>query len=609
MKKKYLFIGIGVILLFILLFILVLVRVMGNMKAIPPRSSHYYTYTDFPEISEIEKQKYCKMSSEEQEEYYQGKIEEAKQLSDKLEQYILDWYYGNAPPEIPPGLLPPSIDNEKTKNWKLLRPEEVNPRNQWLVRPAMGIPEDFSELYFLSTDHHVTYLKLIFTAPFDSQLLIEGDFPHSREMSYHILESFDPRNPTTSGHGAPEIPIVDVDIEPDSGHTNPFRVGADRNAKDRHYHLVFDLKAGNAVELNPQAMLAPEYRVPGNKRVGGPFAFSGPQGDGVIIPSVVWLRYYAPDKNVGSLGGVDFPRALLKLKTGETFWLQSDFSLTDERWNLAVPGFSTPPEEPKDFIGPAVGWFKIFGFWRIYALGASYPLVRPWGLLPKSWAEKLINSLDECYFGRGPNMTPPGNHELCASGMNYITYLVRVMWLGENKLYALTGKLPITPKTRDGESIATTGEARYWSICHIGNGEDKKYPGLVYGCLMDDEILTDSNNNYIMVFSRGSERPSNAKPECGVTWQDFGPESRQSFTIRWMSVMPDDYLPEFAPHQNSIPWETGDWASPNFDPSIMFYNNQDGFMKEYQPLVHYLSKEEFEALGCPVDPKKIPEWK
>ena len=62
-------------------------------------------------------------------------------------------------------------------------------------------------------------------------------------MDFQILEPFDPEFPTTSGLGAPEVPIVDVDINPDPGHTNPYRKGANRNAKKRHYHLEFDLKA------------------------------------------------------------------------------------------------------------------------------------------------------------------------------------------------------------------------------------------------------------------------------------------------------------------------------------------------------------------------------
>jgi hypothetical protein len=282
--------------------------------------------------------------------------------------------------------------------------------------------------------------------------------------------------------------------------------------------------------------------------------------------------------------------------------------LVAERQNLAVPGFPTVPEEPKALLGSTVGWFKMFGFWLTFADGWAYPWVRPWGPLPKSWAEKWITSHDKCLFNRGPEMSPPGNHEISASGMNYNTYLARVMSLGSDKIYALTGKLPTTPKTRGGQPTATTGEARYWSICHTGNGEGGKYPSLLYGCLMDEDVVVNSENQYLIVYSRRDERPSNARSECGVTWQDYGLESRQVFNIRWMSVMPDDYLRKYAPHDDNVPWNIGEWSQPTWDRDVMSYNDQKGVMGPYQPLVHYLTRQEFENLGCPIDPASVPEW-
>jgi len=97
----------------------------------------YWIPIVLPDISEAEqKEKYCTMTTQESMDYYTEKIEEAVQLSDELEAYILDWYYNDADPLIPEGLLPPSIDNQKTHTWRLLRPEEVNPEDQWYYIPA-----------------------------------------------------------------------------------------------------------------------------------------------------------------------------------------------------------------------------------------------------------------------------------------------------------------------------------------------------------------------------------------------------------------------------------------------------------------------------------------
>ena len=486
------------------------------------------------------------------------------------------------------------------------KPSEVDANKQWYYLPAHEVDPTFRKLHHISADSHTTYLKLIFVSPFDSQLIIEGDFPHARFMSYQILEPFDPRFPVTGNMGVMEVPIVDIDIDPDLGHVNPFRTGANRNATNRHYHLAFNLKAGNAADLNP-VMKNRYFRAPGNVRVAGPFGSSGPFGNGVIIPSVLWVRYYAPDKNVGPLGGVSLPKALLKLKTGETFWIQSDFSLAAEREAGLVEGGYTLPREPSRYLGPEWGWFKRFGIYQMVCEGSYYKTV-PYVHWPPTLSKKtILEHITVCFF-TGPDMTHTGNIAHSATDCPYINYLIRVLQLGENKAYVLTGKLPTTPRTRNGEATMQKAHARYWSICHKGHGKDGKYQNAVYGCLMDDEITVDSDNRYIIVYSRGDEKPENAKPECGVTWQDFGTESSQGFSIRWMSVYPDHYMQEFSPNEDNIPWEVGAWSQDGYNKTLVG-ENKPGVMGPYHPTIHYVTKDEFENLGCPIDPERIPKWK
>jgi hypothetical protein len=581
-----------------------------------PSPGDYWLPIDLPDISQSEKIKNCQMILQKGRMYYVGKLKEATLLSDNLEKYILDWFYHGANPAIPEELLPPSIDNEKTHDWKLLRPEEVDPKDQWYYYPAREEPalNNFSKLYMNNAATHVTYLKLLFIAPFGSQLLVEGDFPHARFMDYQITEPFDPRFPVASNIGVMEVPIVDVDINPDSGHINPFRVGADRNAKKRHYHLTFDLTHGNAVDLNP-VMQNKHFRAPGNTRAGGPFSSTGPWGDGVIAPSVLWLRYYAPDKGsdgkMDPLAGVPLPKVLLELNTGETFWIQPDASLAIERQLTTAPGMETSPQDPPVFIGPSLGWFKMFGHWLMFAEGkgvvASFE--HP---IRMNTIKKNIRNTYRCLFNQGADAPPPGNFTLSATDLPYNNYLSRPMWLGENMVYVITGKLPTAPKTRNGEPTMEKAQARYWSICHTSSGaknEDGVAPHqLGYGCLMDDEITVDDNNNYIIVYSRPEDRPSNAKPECGVTWQDFGPDASQGFVLRWMNVYPDHFMERYAPTDDNIPWETGGWSQDTYDKSLVG-NNTPGVMGPYHPVIHYISKKEFEKLGHNIDPKSIPKWR
>jgi hypothetical protein len=394
-------------------------------------------------------------------------------------------------------------------------------------------------------------------------------------MDYQITEPFTPQFPVSSNAGVMEIPIVDVDIQPDAGHVNPFIVGADRNAEERHYHLAFDLAYGNPVDLNP-VMQSEYFRAPGNTRVGGPFSSTGSRGDGTIVPSVLWLRYYAPDKDADGqmdpLAGVPLPKALLQLKTGETFWIQPDASLAIERQLTTAPGAETSPQAPPEFIGSSLGWYKMFGHWLMFAEGrgvvATYLYPNLGGFIKKN-----IRTTYRCFFNQGVDAPPPGNFTLSATDLPYNNYLSRPRWLGENMVYA--------------------GAA---------------YHKLGYGCLMDDEITVDENNDYIIVHSRPEDRPANARPECGVTWQDFGPDSSQGFILRWMNVYPDHYMEEYAPTDDNIPWGTGGWSEDAYDKSLVG-ENMPGVMGPYHPVIHYLSQEEFEALGCPINPEAIPEWK
>lgn len=581
-----------------------------------PSPGDYWLSIDLPDISESDKIENCKNIRKEGKKYYSEKLEEATLLSNKLEEYILDWYYNDASPVIPKGLLPSSIDNEKTHSWKLLRPEEIDTKDQWYYYPAREEPalNNFSKLYMNNAATHVTYLKLLFIAPFGSQLLVEGDFPYARFMDYQITEPFDSQFPVASNTGVMEVPIVDVDINPDKGHTNPYRIGADRNAKERHYHLTFDLTYGNAVKLNP-VMQNKYFRAPGNTRVGGPFSSTGAWGDGVIVPSVLWLRHYAPDKfsdgKMDPLAGVPLPKALLKLKTGETFWIQADFSLAKERQLHTAQGIKTKPQHPPKFIGSSLGWFKMFGHWLMFAEGrgvvASYKYPNHTDKIKKNIRNKY-----RCLFNQGVDAPPPGNFSLSATDLPYNNYLSRPMWLGENMVYVITGKLPTTPKTRNGEPTMESTQARYWSICHTSSGAKNKDGvaphKLGYGCLMDDEITVDESNNYIIVYSRPEDKPLNANPENGVTWQDFGPDASQGFILRWMNIYPDHYMEEYAPTDENIPWETGGWSQDTYDKSLVG-KNIPGVLEEYHPVIHYMTKEEFESLGSPVNSSDIPEWK
>lgn len=530
-------------------------------------------------------------------------------FSEKLEQRIRLWLAGKVEAEFPPGFFSPYIDNAKTHSWKLIGAEEITPGDQWYAMTAYDPAEVLRQF---SPDPHATYLKLIFLAPLGAKLHLEGDFPHARFMDYQILTPVDIEHPVTGQMGICEVPIVDVDIDPDPGHINPFRVGADRTARNRHYHITFELKMGNAVALNPKAMIAPQYRGPGNTRVGGPFAFTGHIGRNVIVPSLLWLRIFAPDRGAGPYGGVDWPKATLELFTGEKFWITCDKSLAVKLQTEPVPRVTTPPMEPYPFIGPGLGWFKMFGIVNLTAEARAYYQSRPWGPQDPAEARARVRHMLRLIFNQGPDATPPGNYGNAATECNYTAYLSRPMNLGARKVIVLTGKLPLAPRTRNGEKVMEGGEVRYFSFTHqLGANTEfnRGYYGTPYGSLMDDEIVVNENREYVIVFSRPGDRPANARAEYGVTWQDWGSAASQTLILRWMSVMPEWYMERYSIHENNAPWKKAGWSQEDFDKSL-FMENRPGLMGPYHPVIHYMTRAEFEALGMkPIRPADIPEWK
>ncbi len=566
-----------------------------------------WSYMDLPPLTNEQRLELALRAQKEGEAYYQRALKEAEELSTTLEEYIYQWLEGKVNADIPEGLLPPYIDSAKTHDWKLVSPDDITPEEQWY---AMKMYDPTEELHQHSPDPHATYLKLIFIAPFGSKLLIEGDFPYCRFMDYQILQPFDPYHPVTGNMGVCEVPIVDVDIEPDVGNINPFRLGADRAAENRHYHLTFELQVGNAVTLN-EVMKEPHYRAPGNTRVGGPFGFAGPWGDGVLVPSIVWLRIYAPDINKEPYGGVDWPKATLQLPTGEKYWITCDKSKAVEDQTASPPNRPTPPEEPYSIQGASLGWLKMFGIDLAILEGNAILNSELRGIKDALTAKKEVRNLYSLLWNRGPDADPPGNFECSATCCAYISYLLRPTTLGKNKVIVLTGKLPEFPRTRNGELIMTDGDVRYFSVTHQqGSGGMGKsvYTSVPHGSLMDDEIIVNDKNEYILVYSRSGEKPGNSRKENGVTWQEWGPSSQQVFVIRWLSVSPDWYLSQYAPHSSNIPWSTGAWSQDMYDKTLVG-ENQPGVMGPYHPVIHYMTTEEFEALGDNLlTPGDIPEW-
>ncbi|MBP7828652.1 MAG: hypothetical protein KA248_01905 [Kiritimatiellae bacterium] len=586
-------------------------RVSYTIPDFPPG---YWAHYDMPELPDTQRIALATQALADWDVHVADVTNRAQALSDALENHVKAWLAGETNAEVPSGLLPEYIDREKTKDWCLLRDVEIEPAQQWYVIPAHEIDPEYEDCYMLASEPYATYLKLLYVAPLGARITVEGEFPHCRFMDYEIIQPLDVYHPCTGQRPEqPEVPIVDADIEPEPGHVNPFRPGADRHATNRHYRVTFQLEKGNSVTWNPVVMNNPAhpYRDPStdNHRVGGPFGFSGPFGSNVFTPGVLWLRYYLPDTNTGPLAGVPIPRATMQLK-GDTnrFWLQPDLSLARSRQTTTAPIDTDSPFDPHPSFGPSVGWFKVFG--AVLLRYESDRYLATWGQPTATVAETKaqIRNIFNLIQNRGCDATPPGNHESSATLCNYNHYLVRHFMLNTGRLYAITGKLPVAPRTRGGESPMAPGEVRYWSIAQYGNGEQDKWEtSLCYDALMDEDVAVNSSNEFIIVYSYPDERPTNAVPAHGVTWQAWAPESPHAVVIRWLCVAPEWHLPAHAPDEVNIPWSNGAWSAEHYD-SALVGSNRPGVMGPYHPVIHYITRAQFETLGTNVTPARLPEW-
>ncbi len=553
----------------------------------------------------------------------------AHAASSALADYIEDWLDGNADPELPENLLEPSLQNYKLK-WKLYHPDELPDMEEVfygrLARKQSDIPDDMSRSQYLYSDYNASYICLLYMAPFGSTMVIEGEFPRTRFFDIQASIPFDPYFPASIGNGQAEVPIVDADIEPLPGHTNPFRVGANRNATDRSYRVYYKMSEGNACTLNenlyPGSMtdrntVAP-YRSPGsteNTRIGGPFRCGGAFTRGELLPGQLWIRYYGPDNASDPYGmaGVPLPKVYFLTPNGEKFMLVAERKSVNQFFNRRRNGYypvitsGDPNEGPAYPWKSGIGWMKMFGIGRIkLEMEAREKLY-----VTKS----MVRDFDLKTTGRGNGEELPGGLECSATACNYINYTVRKASIQSGNVLIITGKLFSTPDTRNGAAIMSGADMRYISLTHYAdvpysdNNSDRFLMGTNLGTVMDDEIVTDANGNYIICFSRAADRPANANPENGVTWVDWGDISKQDLVWRYLSVGPDWHDPTYAPDYDNMPWDTAGWTEDNFDDNLLFNNsiyNYKRFMDEYHPVLHYAGVSDFEGLGASPDPYNIP---
>jgi len=384
---------------------------------------------------------------------------------------------------------------------------------------------------------NAAYWAAFFVLPNDALCFtLEGVFPYSRYMSMNSHDGW--------GGGSIDY-ILDQDITPNLGSTNPFVPGNARNDPSRIY-TVQVLPIGEQNNC-PAPVQGNVLQTPGG---AGRFVY----------------RVYLPDAGADLSGDAGLPRVTLYMADGSV--LQG--------------------EEACAVISP-------------FESGALQ-IGRYTGIDPEEYAEKrestdpsndppifrnyFSNSFHlRCEFGgdaadcSAPEITT-GFGDLPDSRILY-TFTNR----SHGEVLVLRAKLPVTPETSQGQDMASEGDMRYWSVCSY-----EYYAQRAEDCLFDEQVQANEDSFYTIVFSREEDRPNNATSECGVSY------------LRW-SKNGDGFGIEEGYENHS---DDGHFHFRNIIPSTDFpyaippredFGEQER-MADYLPKGKYFTRAEFEALGC-----------
>jgi hypothetical protein len=173
----------------------------------------------------------------------------------------------------------------------------------------------------------------------------------------------------------------------------------------------------------------------------------------------------------------------------------------------------------------------------------------------------------------------PGASERCGDGPGFfsnrdIAYVFAATSRGFGELLVLRGRAPTFADTRPGPAVMPSGQQlRYWSFCQYEPATQR-----VIDCRSDDRVSVGPDGRYTMVVSTAADRPADARPECGVTWLPWGPQTQGLLIYRHM--LPD---PSFAQAIQNVP-------QPGAESDTM---------GDYYPRGEYLAGPgEFKAMGC-----------
>jgi hypothetical protein len=407
-------------------------------------------------------------------------------------------------------------------------------------------------------DKRPTYLFGEMNIPAGAELTVHGWFPHVRFFNFSIY-LFE-RNTFVGASGGS---IDGYEIEPEPGSTNPYRVGADRNAKDRNFTVRIIAKAAPANPADRAKNTV--YLGDGNQTIFGGFRMyvsdKGYDGTG-------WGPGDRPSHNKPGLtyeatlaDGTKLSEAEATKRFGKLMGDAPPPVTIEEWYKLVNNPANNPAMTPATAPATKDGQFFLFTGMKDILLGAFMPPAER-AKIPKPKA-----------VGSGANAST--------------AYLVNFTSRQYGPLYVFRGKMPTFPDTWANVGTMPDGEVQYWSVATMATFVN----GSLWDGVFDMQVPLDKDGFYTIVVCLPEDRPKNATTENGVAWINWGagegigdPRNRKDWgalLMRFMVPKPD--WPH-SPLKAKSPEELATVMGP------------------YYPRGYYTTKEEFEKEGA----RKLP---
>jgi hypothetical protein len=334
-------------------------------------------------------------------------------------------------------------------------------------------------------DEGANYWSATLSMPPGGEVVLRGRYPHARYMSFVAYDAAE----------RPIDGIGDVEIRPDPGSANPFLRGAARDSGKRAFtlHVMGDPAPTDRAARKPNTL------------------YLGQAGQTALGGTIIY-RVYVPDRGLDETGGVGLPVPGVRTAGGTETPYPGDCTALDgiHTSSSINEGFATSeamPASSDKLAHDPLQWHVFFN--TLYALGSAWE--EAYGVpnqMPSDRQGGFYSNVDTTYA--------------TASGSRSI-----------GPVLVVRGRAPSSPRTEAGERRMGGGQVRYWSLC-----ENERYTQRFIDCAHDEQIPLTRHRRFTVVVSQPSQRPANARAECGVTWLRWGGQSEALLILRHMLPSP-----------------------------------------------------------------------